>query len=202
MDDEDTLLQGDEERERDLDTVAVTAGRTRQKQRATQIKPTPKADTESDTDLPDPKRSKSGGKGRDSAAGKGRDLAGGKGRDSAGGKGRDSAGGSAGKGKRPREEVDLVSDDDEKDRAVGSRHTPVTVSQIYKDWYGNLLDDVRRRFQTLMFARDGYPLKTLSTHKKLNFKLVLRAANQIMSTKDYTAFQSQMDRALRDSERS
>ena len=203
MDDEDVLLQGDEERERDLNTVAVTAGRNRQKQKATQKKPTPKADTESDTDLPDPKRSKeSGGKGRDSAAGKGRDSAGGKGRDSAGGKGRDSAGGSAGKGKRPREEVDLVSDDDDKDRAVGSRHTPVTVSQIYKDWCGNLLDDVRRRFQTLMFARDGYPLKTLSTHKKLNFKLVLRAANQIMSTKDYTAFQSQMDRALRDSERS
>ena len=153
--------------------------------------------------MPDPKRSKeSGGKGRGSAAGKGRDSAGGKGRDSAGGKGRDSAGGSAGKGKRPREEVDLVSDDDDKDQAVGSRHTPVGVSQIYKDWYGNLLDDVRRRFQTLMFARDGYPLKTLSTHKKLNFKLVLRAANQIMTTKDYTAFQSQMDRAFRDSDRS
>ena len=210
MDDEDVLLQGDEERERDLDTVAVTAGRTRQKQRATQINPTPKADTESDTDLPDPKRSKSGGKGRDSAAGKGRDLAGGKGRDSAGGKGRgsaggkgrDSAGGSVRKGKRPREEVDLVSDDDKDQAAVVSRHTPVTVSQIYKDWYGNLLDDVRRRFQTLMFARDGYPLKTLAQHKKLNYKLVLRAANQIMSTKDHTAFQSQMDRALRDSERS
>ena len=202
LDDEDTLLQGDEERERDLDTVAVTAGRTRQKQRATQIKPTPKADTESDTDLPDPKRSKSGGKGRDSAAGKGRDSAAGKGRDSAAGKGRDSAGGSAGKGKRPREEVDLVSDDDEKDRAVGSRHTPVGASQIYKDWSGTLLDEVRRRFQTLMFARDGYPLKTLATHKKLNYKLVLRAANQIMSTKDYTSFQAQMDRAFRDSERS
>ena len=204
LDDEDALLQGDE-READLDAVAVTAARNRRKQKATVKKPTPnpKADTESDTDLPDRKRSKeSGGKGRDSAAGKGRDSAAGKGRDSAAGKGRDSASGSAGKGKRPREEVDLVSDDDEKDRAVGSRHTPVGASQIYKDWSGTLLDEVRRRFQTLMFARDGYPLKTLSTHKKLNFKLVLRAANQIMSTKDYTAFQSQMDRALRDSERS
>lgn len=199
LDDEDALLQGDEERERDLDTVAVTAGRNRQKQKATQRK---KADTESETDLPDSKRSKeSGGKGRGSAGGKERDSVGGKGRDSAGGKGRDSAGGSAGKGKRSREEVDLVSDDD-KDQAVVSRHMPVGVSQIYKDWYGSLLDDVRRRFQTLMFARDGYPLKTLATHKKLNFKLVLRAANQIMSAKDYTAFQSQMDRAFRDSERS
>ena len=46
MDDEDVLLQGDEEREHDLDTVAVTAGRTRQKQRATQ-NVTDKADTES-----------------------------------------------------------------------------------------------------------------------------------------------------------
>ena len=211
MDDEDVLLQGDEERERDLNTVAVTAGRNRQKQKATQKKPTPKADTESDTDLPDPKRSKKSGekgrdsadgKGRDSAGGKGRDSAGGKGRGSAGGKGRDSAGGSVRKGKRPREEVDLVSDDDKDQAAVVSRHMSVAVSQIYKDWYGNLLDDVRRRFQTLMFARDGYPLKTLATHKKLNYKLVLRAANQIMSTKDYTSFQAQMDRAFRDSERS
>jgi hypothetical protein len=196
FDDEDALLQGDE-READLDAVAVTAARNRQKQKATMKKPTPnpKADTESDTDFPDRKRSKeSGGKGRDSAAGKGRD--------SAAGKGRDSAGGSAGKGKRPREEVDLVSDDDEKDRAVGSRHTPVGASQIYKDWSGTLLDEVRRRFQTLMFARDGYPLKTLSVHKKLNYKLVLRAAQQIMSSKDFTAFQSQMDRAYRDPERS
>ena len=65
MDDEDVLLQGDEERERDLNTVAVTAGRNRQKQKATQKKPTPKADTESDTDLPDPKRdgNSAGGKG-------------------------------------------------------------------------------------------------------------------------------------------
>ena len=196
MDDEDALLQGDE-READLDAVAVTAARNRRKQKATVRKPirNPKADTESDTDLPDRKRSKeSGGKGRDSAAGKGRD--------SAAGKGRDSAGGSAGKGKRPREEVDLVSDDDKDQAAVVSRHMSVAVSQIYKDWYGNLLDDVRRRFQTLMFARDGYPLKTLSVHKKLNYKLVLRAANQIMSSKDYTAFQGQMDRAFRDSERS
>jgi hypothetical protein len=196
LDDEDALLQGDE-REAELDAVAVTAARNRQKQKATMKKPTPnpKADTESDTDLPDRKRSKeSGGKGRDSAAGKGRD--------SAAGKGRDSAGGSAGKGKRPREEVDLVSDDDEKDRAVGSRHTPVGASQIYKDWSGTLLDEVRRRFQTLMFARDGYPLKNLSVHKKLNYKLVLRAAQQIMSSKDFTAFQSQMDRAYRDPERS
>ena len=212
LDDEDALLQGDET-EADLDAVAVTAARNRRKQKATVRKPirNPKADTESDTDLPDRKRSKeSGGKGRDSADGKGRDSAGGKGRDSAGGKGRgsaggkgrDSAGGSVRKGKRPREEVDLVSDDDKDQAAVVSRHMPVTVSQIYKDWYGNLLDDVRRRFQTLMFARDGYPLKTLATHKKLNYKLVLRAANQIMSTKDYTSFQAQMDRAFRDSERS
>ena len=189
MDDEDALLQGGE-REHDLDTVAIAAAtHRRQKQKATQKK----ADTDSDSDLPDSKRSKeSGGKGRDSAGGKGResrDSAGGKGRDSARGKGRDSAGGngSARKGKRPREDVDLVSDDD-MDQTVVSRHTPVGVSQIYKDWQGSLLDDVRRRFQTLMFARDGYPLKILATHKKLNYKLAIRAANQIMSAKDTRRF--------------
>ncbi len=60
MDDEDALLQGGEERESDLDTVAVAAARNRrQKQKAT-LKATPKkmVDTESDTDLPDSKRSK------------------------------------------------------------------------------------------------------------------------------------------------
>ena len=181
LDDEDALLQGEEERERDLDTAAVTAAavRNRKKQKATQRKT---ADTESDTDLPNSKRSKEsggterdsvGGKGResrDSSGGKGRDSADGKGpgkgRDSAGGKGRDSAGGSASKGKRPREDVDLVSD--EEDQTVVSRHMPVGVSQIYKDWQGSLLDDVRRRFQALMFARDGYPLKNLALHKKLS----------------------------------
>ena len=188
--------------EHDLDTMAIAAAtHRRQKQKATQKK----ADTESDNDLPNSKRSKeSGGTGRDSAGGKGResrDSAGGKGRDSAGRKGRDSAGGAARKGKRPREDVDLVSDDD-MDQTVVSRHTPVGVSQIYKDWQGSLLDDVRRRFQTLMFARDGYPLKILSTHRKLNYKLAIRAANQIMPAKDYKAFLDQMDRAFRDSEKS
>ena len=64
MDDEDALLQGDERlREADLDAMAVKAARNRQKQKATVRKPTrnPKADTESDTDLPDRKRSKESG---------------------------------------------------------------------------------------------------------------------------------------------
>lgn len=36
--------------------------------------------------------------------------------------------------------------------------------------------DVHSSFQTLMLALDGYPLKQLAIHKKLNYKLALRAA--------------------------
>ncbi len=49
------------------------------------------------------------------------------------------------------------------------------------------------RFQALMFARDGYPLKNLASHKKLNYILALRAAQAIMSSKDYASFSDQMD---------
>ena len=36
--------------------------------------------------------------------------------------------------------------------------------------------DVHSSFQTLMLALDGYPLKQLAIHKKLNYKLALLAA--------------------------
>uniref|UniRef100_A0A7S0MVG4 Uncharacterized protein n=1 Tax=Cryptomonas curvata TaxID=233186 RepID=A0A7S0MVG4_9CRYP len=53
-----------------------------------------------------------------------------------------------------------------------------------------------------MFARDGYPLKVQMHHKKLNYKLVLRAAHVVMSSKDYTLFSAQMDRAFKDPDKS
>ncbi len=143
-----------------------------------------------------------GGKGRESG-GKWRVSVGSRERKSAGSK-RESAGGkgSVSKGKRQQDEVDLVSDDDVREQKESSRHTTVAVSQIYKDWQGSLLDDVRRSFQALMFARDGYPLKNLASHKKLNFKLALRAVQAIMSSKDYASFSGQMERSFRDTERS
>ncbi len=124
-----------------------------------------------------------------------RELAGSK-RESAGGKE------SVSKGKRQRDEVDLVSDDGVMEQKDSSRHTTVAVAQIYKDWQGFLLDDVRRSFQALMFARDGYHLKNLASHKKLNYKLALRAAQAIVSSKDYASLSGQMDRFYRDTERS
>ena len=171
---------------------AKTAKRRRVKQKAIQRKPAPAPD--SDSDLPDPKRrSQSGGK--DAGAG-------GKGRDS-GCNGLASGGkGSVSKGTRQRDEVDLVLDDDVREQKESSRHTTVAVSQIYKDWQGSLLDDVRSCFQALMFARDGYPLKNLASYKKLNFKLALRAAQAIMSSKDYASFNGQMEQSFRDIERS
>jgi hypothetical protein len=53
-----------------------------------------------------------------------------------------------------------------------------------------------------MFTRDGYPLKILSNNKRLNYKLVLRAAQAIMSSKDYVSFfSSQMERAYKDTDK-
>ena len=83
-----------------------------------------------------------------------------------------------------------------------SRHLPVNASQIYKDWNGPLLHSVRRRFQYLMMARDGWPLKSQAGYKQLNFKLVLRAAKEIMPLKEANSFTAQMERAFRDTEKS
>ncbi len=49
----------------------------------------------------------------------------------------------------------LVSDDSDdelegKERTPASRHLTVTVSQIYKDWQGPILDECQHRFQTLV----------------------------------------------------
>lgn len=83
-----------------------------------------------------------------------------------------------------------------------SRHLPVNASQIYKDWNGPLLQAVRRRFQYLMMARDGWPLKSQAGYKPLNFKLLLRSAREIMPLKEGNAFCAQMERAFRDTEKS
>ena len=104
-----------------------------------------------------------------------------------------------GKGKS----VDLVSSDSEdgKEQKDGSRHQSVQVSQIYKDWAGIALDATRRRFQTMMMVRDGYPLKTQTPYKVLNYKLVLRAASAVMSAKDAAQFIAQMERAFKDTDK-
>jgi hypothetical protein len=83
-----------------------------------------------------------------------------------------------------------------------SRHQSVHVSQIYKDWNGPLLQATRRRFQTSMMARDGFPLKSQAGHKHLNFKLVIRSAREIMPLKEFNMFNGQMDRAFRDTDKS
>jgi hypothetical protein len=94
------------------------------------------------------------------------------------------------------------SDSGEEVAKTTSRHLPVGASQIYKDWNGPLLHSVRRRFQYLLMARDGWPLKSQAGYKQLNFKLVLRAAREIMPLKEANAFCAQMERAFRDTERS
>jgi hypothetical protein len=129
--DADILMEGDEQKERDLNSKAVAA------QKARKMKQKAREDTDSDGDLPVTKGRKtnsreSGGKGK-RAREEGKE----------GPRGRESGC----KGKRAREVVELVSNnsDDVWKQKDGSRHLAVTVSQIYKDWAGTLLDEVRRR---------------------------------------------------------
>jgi hypothetical protein len=94
----------------------------------------------------------------------------------------------------------LVDSDDSADRnrASTSRHKPVTSSAIYNAFDGAILQDVRRRFQTLIFARDGWPARTLTVHRPLNYKLALKAAKDTMDQGLYKQFKNQMEAAYKD----
>ena len=117
------------------------------------------------------------------------------------GKGTDRARGSAGKGRRKNEVVELESSGDDGKPAPNSRHQPVSASQIYNDWNGSLLDLTRRKFQSLIFARDGAYLKSQAPANSMNFKLVLKAAQAVMPAKEYTSFSGQMDRAYQNKDK-
>ena len=103
----------------------------------------------------------------------------------------------AGTSKGRQEVIDCDSEDDGEEKS-GSRHMPVSVSEIYNTWNGPLLHSARRRFQTLIMARDGYPLRKDAKHKDMNFKLVLKAAQAVMADKDYRAFSGAMERAYKE----
>jgi hypothetical protein len=93
--------------------------------------------------------------------------------------------------------IDCDSEDDGEEKS-GSRHMSVSVSEIYNTWNGPLLHSARRRFQTLIMARDGYPLRKDAKHKDMNFKLVLKAAQAVMAERDYKAFSAAMERAYKE----
>jgi hypothetical protein len=103
--------------------------------------------------------------------------------------------------KRPRNRSPQVIDDSDDSDSGGrqaSRHKPVSTSAIYKTYEGPILSDVRRRFQTLIVARDGFPLKSLTIHRDINFKLALLAAKDVMEKRMYTEFKNAMEHALKD----
>ncbi len=81
-----------------------------------------------------------------------------------------------------------------------SRHRPVTNSAIYNTYVneGQILSDVRKRFQSIVFARDGSAPKTLTVHRPLNFKAALLAAKDAMNTKMYREFKNAMENAYKD----
>ena len=89
-------------------------------------------------------------------------------------------------------------DSDDSDSRATSRHRPVSNSTIYNTHDGPIFTDVRRRFQTLIFVRDGFPLKTLTIHRHLNYKLALTAARDVMEPKLYRDFKNAMDIAYKD----
>ena len=102
---------------------------------------------------------------------------------------------------KPKTEPQVVDDSDDSEdhrRASSSRHKPVTSSAIYNAFDGAILHEVRRRFQTLIFVRDGFPVKTLTIHRHLNYKLTLKAAKDTMETVLYRQFKNAMEIAYKD----
>ena len=102
---------------------------------------------------------------------------------------------------RKRKPVPSPPDTDDNDDANGrpsSRHKPVSSSSIYNDFEGQPLNEIRRSFQTLMFARDGFPVKTLTIHRPINFQLALLAAKDAMDPRTYTDFKKKMEHAYAD----
>ncbi len=94
------------------------------------------------------------------------------------------SGKSAKKSKRaPRSPSPQAIDSDDPDHRTTSWHRPVSNSAIYTTYEGPILSEVRRLFQTLIFARDGSPIRTLTIHRVLNLKLALLAAKDVMDPK-------------------
>jgi hypothetical protein len=191
--DEDALVEGDEEKERDLDSVAVAeqaarATRTRQKQKATQKnrsryllrKLTPIPTVTCLTRSVSLNRAEKDRAEKDRAA---KDVS------------------------RAAKDVSRWA---AKDRSVKERGRErrwiwfrMMTSRIRKKALGirQLLcrrsTRIGRALSWTMsaaaswpnwFAQDGYPLKILATHKRLNYKLALRAVQAIMDPKDYVSF--------------
>ena len=102
---------------------------------------------------------------------------------------------------KPKPEPQVVDDSDDSEgppRASSSRHKPVTSSAIYNAYDGAILNDVRRRFQTLIYVRDGSPVKTLTIHRHLNYRLTLKSAKDTMETVLYRQFKNAMEIAYKD----
>ena len=102
---------------------------------------------------------------------------------------------------RKRKPVPSPPDTDDSDDANGrpsSRHKPVSSSSIYNDFEGQPLNETRRSFQTHMFAWDGFPVKTLTIHRPINFKLVLLAAMAAMDPRTYADFKKKIEHAYGD----
>ena len=118
------------------------------------------------------------------------------------GKDQDRASKSGGKRSRKKEVVELDTSGDDGQPAPNSRHLSVSASQIYMDWNGALLFAARRRFQTLIFSRDGAGLKSQAPANAMNFKLVLLAAKAVMPAKEYASFRDQMERAYQNKDKS
>ena len=102
--------------------------------------------------------------------------------------------------KRPRSPSPSDSSDSAEHRSGTSRHRPVTNSAIYNTYVneGQILSDVRKRFQSIVFARDGSAPKTLTVHRALNFKATLLAAKDVMTSKMYRDFKTAMENAYKD----
>ncbi len=102
---------------------------------------------------------------------------------------------------RKRKRAPSPPDTDDSDDANGrpsSQNKPVSSSSIYNDFEGQPLNETRRSFQTHLFARGGFPVKTLTIHRSIKFKLALLAAKDAMDPRTYTDFKKKMEHAYGD----
>ncbi len=100
-----------------------------------------------------------------------------------GSKGLASSGDSAKKRRRSAQ----VRIEDEGGGEEKSRHQSIETA-LYMVIRGPQLDRARAKFQTMMFARDGFYLKTHTPHREVNFLLILEAARAVYPAGEFKTY--------------
>jgi hypothetical protein len=97
---------------------------------------------------------------------------------------------------KPVEKLEIDSDDDDDDGSKGtSRHKPAKSSALVQKWDGTILAALRKEFQRLVLARDGYPPKCTHGNQEANYRMVLLAGKRTMEPATFKTFKAEMEAA-------